>query len=92
MKNLILISFIFLISTAFCDDLNTSSNETLINDSILTPWYNDYADKFLSSDNSGLIAIIIGLGLAYFIGKFAFKFIKLAIIILLILLLIRIIF
>ncbi|MFA5333102.1 MAG: hypothetical protein WC376_01245 [Candidatus Nanoarchaeia archaeon] len=92
MKRLILFSFIFLSSIAFCDELNYSYNETLVNDSIIKPWYSNYADKFLSSDNSGLIAVIIGLSLGYFIGKFAFKFIKLAIILLLIALLLRIIF
>jgi hypothetical protein len=92
MKILIIVCFIFLISNGFSEELNTSINTTLINESIISPWYSNYTDKFLSSDNAGLIAIIIGLGLAYFIGKFAFKFIKLAIIILLILLLVRIIF
>jgi Ca2+-dependent lipid-binding protein len=92
MKSFFIFSFIFLLSSAFCEDLNSSYNNTLINDSLSSPWYVNYGNKFLSSDNSGLIAIIIGLGLAYFIGKIAFKFIKLAIIILLIMLLLRIIF
>jgi Ca2+-dependent lipid-binding protein len=90
MKNLVILSFIFLIGASFCAELN-NSNEAFLNDSAL-PWYAGYGDKFLSSDNSGLIAIIIGLSLAYLIGKIAFKFIKLTVIILLIILLIRIIF
>jgi Ca2+-dependent lipid-binding protein len=91
MRNLMILPFIFLIGASFCAELNNSYNETLLNDSAL-PWYAEYGNKFLSSDNSGLVAIIIGLSLAYLIGKFAFKFIKLAVIILLIILLVRIIF
>ncbi|MDD4353889.1 MAG: hypothetical protein PHN56_05530 [Candidatus Nanoarchaeia archaeon] len=92
MKKLLFISFIFLFSLAFCQDLNETYNETLINDSLVSPWYVNYGNKILNSDNSTLIAIIIGLGLAYLIGKMAFKFIKISIIILLIILLIKIIF
>jgi len=91
MKKLMLLSFMIFLSAAFCQELNESANNTLINES-LTPWYQEYGNKIISADNSTLIALIIGLGLAYLLGKVAFKFIKITIIILLIILLLRIIF
>jgi len=92
MRKTIFLSLLFLFSVAFCQELNESTNQTLTNESLTSPWYGEYYGKIVAGDNYTLIALIIGLTLAYLIGKFAFKFIKIAIIILLIILILRIIF
>jgi hypothetical protein len=92
MKKLIALLMILLAAPAFCQDFNESTNETFVNDSLVAPWYETYSNKVLNSDNSTLIAAIIGLSLAYFLGKIAFKFIKVTVIILLIILILKVIF
>jgi len=90
MRKLILFSMLFLLSAAYCQEANDSIIDQDLNETLTEEWHVSYLSKF--SDNSSIIAAIIGLTLAYLIGKFAFKFIKATIIILLIILLLRIIF
>lgn len=65
------------------ETINETTNASL-------PWYDSYVSGVLSGDTITLITAIIGLTFVYIFGKIAFRFIKWAIIILVILLLIRI--
>ncbi|MDD2678851.1 MAG: hypothetical protein PHS81_03150 [Candidatus Nanoarchaeia archaeon] len=94
MKKIIFLSLLFLISAGMCSELNDSANDSLIIDEPIldSPWHAGIIDNLLNADNTALIAFIIGLSIAYFLGKFAFRFIKIIIVVLIIFLLIRMIF
>lgn len=73
------------------ETLNQTGNETgLANQT--APWYDSYVQGILAGDTVTLITAVIGLLFVYIFGKLAFKFIKWAIIILLIILIFRLLF
>jgi len=65
---------------------NQTTNQTSAN------WYDSYVSGIFSGDTFTLVTVIIGLTLVYIFGKIAFKFIKWAIIILIIILIFKLIF
>jgi hypothetical protein len=90
MKKLIILASILLLP-AFGQNISETINESL-NNSLSDSWYSDIAGKVFEGDTSVIFYAVIGLALVYFFGKIAFKFIKVAIIVLLIILLLRLIF
>ncbi len=91
MKKLIILASILLFLPVFSQNISESINETF-NDTSSANWYSNITNKVFEGDTSIIIYAIIGLALVYVFGKIAFKFIKVAIIILLIILLLRFIF
>jgi divalent metal cation (Fe/Co/Zn/Cd) transporter len=87
-KTIILVLLVLMPLIAFSQ--NETSNQTISNETM--PWYEEYYNKALETDSLTLISIIVGLITVYFLGKFAFKLIKWAIIILAVILALSIIF
>jgi hypothetical protein len=91
MKKLIVLASLLLFLPVFSQNASESINETF-NDTNSANWYSGIVTKAVENDNLIIIYAIIGLALVYVFGKIAFKFIKVAIIILLIILLLKFIF
>ena len=94
MKRLIVLMSILLIP-AFSENVSDNVNETFngtFNDSVSEPWHSGIADKVFEGDNTVIIYALLGWHWFISLAKIAFKFIKVAIIVLLIILLLRFIF
>ena len=92
MKNTIILLTLALLFIPLVYAQNESSNET-VNQTIVEPqWYDSYVSGVLAGDTIALITAIIGLAAVYIFGKIAFRFIKWAIIILVIVLIFKVVF
>lgn len=86
---MLVLTIVFAQPVLFNETNQTGSNETLTNDT--SAWYEEYTSDFTSGDNLTILTVIIGLILVYVFGKIAFKIIKWAIIILLVILVLKVI-
>ncbi|VVB74147.1 Uncharacterised protein [Candidatus Tiddalikarchaeum anstoanum] len=84
---------IFLLSIPAVLALNETANNTQVNyTSTNQTWYDSYVQKVLEGDSFTIILAIVGLLFVYVFGKIAFKFIKWAVILLVIYLIFKVIF